>query len=141
MDLKRLGSRPSRPGPPEYFSGTVMIDPIINAPDPARINALRVTFMPGARTAWHTHPLGQTLYVLSGVGRYQTWGEPIVEIRAGDSLWIPPHEKHWHGAAPNSIMCHIALQENLNDSAADWLEHVSDEDYAENLKSAFKALS
>lgn len=130
MDHYRNGSRPSRSGPPDYFSGAVVIDPIVEAPDPARVRALRVAFAPGARTAWHTHPLGQTLYVLSGSGRFQTLGEPVQTINAGDTIWIPPGEKHWHGAAPDTAMTHIAIQEALDGSNVDWMEHVSDEDYA-----------
>lgn len=130
MDHYRSGSRATRNGPAEYFSGTVLIDPIIEAPEPARVRALRVTFTPGARTAWHTHPLGQTLYVIAGTGRFQTFGEPVREITAGDTLWIPPGEKHWHGAAPDTSMVHIAIQEALDGSNSDWLEHVSDADYA-----------
>jgi quercetin dioxygenase-like cupin family protein len=103
--------------------------PIIEAPEPARIRASRVSFEPGARTAWHTHPLGQTLYVESGLGRVQTWGGPIREIRPGDVVWIPPGEKHWHGASPASTMVHIALQEALNGSVVEWLEHVTDAQY------------
>jgi quercetin dioxygenase-like cupin family protein len=130
MDIKILGSTPSRRGPGDYFTGTVWQDPIIEAPEPARIRATRVSFEPGARTAWHTHPLGQTLYVVSGLGRVQALGGPIREIRPGDVVWIPPGEKHWHGASPTTAMVHIALQEALNGVAVEWLEHVSDAQYS-----------
>ena len=130
MDIHRNGSRPTRRGPADYFTGTVWMDPIVNAPAPARVAAARVAFEPGARTAWHTHPLGQTLYVISGVGRVQKQGEPVREIRAGDTVWIPPGEKHWHGAAPTTMMTHLAMQESENGSAATWLEQVTDEQYA-----------
>ncbi len=129
MDIHRNGARPTRRGPADYFTGTVWMDTIVNAPAPARVAAARVAFEPGARTAWHTHPLGQTLYVISGVGRVQTLGEPVREIRAGDTVWIPPGEKHWHGAAPDHAMTHIAMQEVVDGSAVDWMEQVSDADY------------
>lgn len=121
---------PTQRASPDYFTGTVWQERVIAAPAPGRVHVLRVTFEPGARTAWHTHPLGQTLYVLSGVGRFQTWGEPVRVINAGDSVWIPPGEKHWHGAAPATPMCHMAIQEALDSKTADWLEQVSDTDYA-----------
>ena len=130
MDIHRNGSRPTRRGPADYFTGTVWMDPIVNAPAPARVAAARVAFEPGARTAWHTHPLGQTLYVISGVGRVQKQGELVREIRAGDTVWIPPGEKHWHGAAPDHAMTHVAIQEAVNGSAVEWLEKVSDADYS-----------
>ena len=130
MDIHRVGSRPSTTPNPDYFTGTVRMDPLISSPAPARLNAISVTFEPGARTAWHTHPLGQTLIVTSGKGRTQTDGGPVREIFPGDVVWIPPGEKHWHGAAPDCAMTHTALQEILNDSAADWLEKVSDADYS-----------
>ncbi len=130
MEIRRCGSVPTRRGPADWFTGTVWQDPIVEAPAPARIRAGRVSFEPGARTAWHTHPLGQTLHVVSGCGRAQTWGQPIQEIHAGDTVWIPPGEKHWHGAAPNAGMSHIALQEALEGKHVEWLEHVSDEQYA-----------
>ena len=130
MDIYRAGTRETRRGNPDYFTGSVLLDPIADAPSPARIKGVRVSFEPGARTAWHTHPLGQTLHVLTGVGRFQTWGEPVREIRPGDTLWIPPGEKHWHGAAPTTSMVHLALQEELDGVQADWLEQVCDEDYA-----------
>ena len=129
MEIKVAGSAPSRRGPGEYFTGTVWQDPIIEAPEPARIRATTVSFEPSARTAWHTHPLGQTLYVVSGLGRVQTWGGPIREIRPGDVVWIPPGEKHWHGASPKKAMVHIALQEAVNGVAVEWLEHVTDAQY------------
>ena len=130
MDIHLAGSRPSRRAPKDNFTGTVWQDPIITPQAPARLVANRVAFEPGARTAWHTHPLGQTLHVLMGCGRVQTWGGPVQEIRAGDTVWIPPGEKHWHGAGPNTRMVHIALQEALDGQAVEWLEHVSDEQYA-----------
>ena len=131
MDIKRNGSRPSGKGPEAYFTGTVRVDPMFQAGDPARVSGGQVTFEPGARTAWHTHPLGQTLIVISGCGRVQLWGEPIQEIRPGDVVWIAPGEKHWHGAAPTTAMTHIAMQERLEGKAVDWLEHVTDEQYGE----------
>ncbi len=130
MEIKRRGSVPTRRVPASYFTGTVWQDPIIEAPEPARLRAVVVMFEPGARTAWHTHPLGQTLYVTAGTGRFQTFGEPIQTIGAGDVIWIPPDEKHWHGAGPETMMTHIAMQEAKDGVAVDWLEHVSDEDYA-----------
>lgn len=129
MEIKRNGSQPSGKGPNDYFTGNVRIDPLNNAPDPARVTGAAVTFEPGARTAWHTHPLGQTLIVLSGCGRAQSWGGAIEEIRPGDVVWFPPGEKHWHGAAQNTAMAHIAIQEQLDGRAVDWMEHVSDEQY------------
>ena len=129
MEIKRSGSQPSAKGPADWFTGTVRIDPLFDAPSPARANGASVTFEPGARTAWHTHPLGQTLIVVSGVGRTQRWGGPIEEIRPGDVIWIPPGEKHWHGAAPTTEMTHIAIQEKLDGKPVDWLEHVTAEQY------------
>jgi quercetin dioxygenase-like cupin family protein len=129
MDIHRAGSRPSGTGPDSYFTGRVRTDPIIQAPDPARVRALTVTFEPGARTAWHTHPLGQTLVVVSGRGLTQAEGGPIREILPGDVVWIPPAEKHWHGAGPDTAMCHIAIQEALDGSNVDWMEHVTDAQY------------
>jgi quercetin dioxygenase-like cupin family protein len=129
MDIKRNGTRPSAKGPADWFTGTVRIDPLFEAPEPARGRGASVTFEPGARTAWHTHPLGQTLFVTAGVGRVQRWGGPIEEIRPGDVLWFPPGEKHWHGASPATAMSHIAIQEALNGKQVDWLEKVSDEQY------------
>lgn len=129
MDIKRSGAEPSRQGPAEYFSGSVRIDPLFDAPDPARVRSARVTFEPRARTAWHSHPLGQILIVVSGTGLAQRWGGPIEEIRPGDVIWFPPGEKHWHGAAPTSSLTHIAIQEAMNGSAAEWMEHVTDQQY------------
>jgi quercetin dioxygenase-like cupin family protein len=129
MDIKRAGSQPSGKGPTEYFTGTVRIDPLFQAPTPARVAAAAVTFEPGARTAWHTHPLGQTLIVISGGGRAQRLGGAIEEIRPGDVVWFPPGEKHWHGASPTTAMTHIAVQEALDGKAVDWMEQVSDEQY------------
>ena len=129
MDIKRSGSQPSGKGPTEYFTGAVRIDPLFQAPDPARAVGASVTFEPGARTAWHSHPLGQTLIVTAGRGRVQRWGGPIEDIRPGDVIWFPPGEKHWHGATPTTAMMHIAIQERLDDKAVDWMEKVSDEQY------------
>lgn len=129
MEIKRSGSQPSAKGPAEWFTGTVRIDPLFDAPLPARAAGASVTFEPGARTAWHTHPLGQTLIVTSGVGRAQRWGGPVEEIRPGDVVWFPPSEKHWHGASPTTAMTHIAIQEKLDGKAVDWLEYVSAEQY------------
>lgn len=130
MDIFACGSRASRRQPPEWFTGTVWQDPIIETTAPARIRSARVSFEPGARTAWHTHPLGQTLYVVSGLGRVQSWGGPVREMRAGDVVWIPPGEKHWHGASPNAAMVHIAMHEAEGGKHVDWLEHVTDGQYA-----------
>jgi len=129
MDIKRSGSQPSAKGPAEYFTGTVRIDPLFQAHEPARALGVGVTFEPGARTAWHSHPLGQTLIVTAGCGRAQRWGGPIEEIRPGDVIWFPPGEKHWHGAAPTTAMTHIAFQEQLDGKTADWMEQVSEEQY------------
>jgi quercetin dioxygenase-like cupin family protein len=129
MDIKRGGSQPSGRGPEEYFTGTVRIDPLFQAPDPARVVGASVTFEPGARTAWHTHPLGQTLVVTAGCGRAQRFGGPIEEIRPGDVIWFPPGEKHWHGATATTAMTHIAIQERQDGKTVDWLEKVSDEQY------------
>jgi quercetin dioxygenase-like cupin family protein len=129
MDIKRNGSQPSRKGQAEYFTGAVHIDPLFEAPEPARVVGVSVTFEPGARTAWHTHPLGQTLIVTFGRGLAQHWGGSVEEIRPGDVIWFPPGEKHWHGAAPNTAMTHTAIQEKLEDKTVDWLEKVSDEQY------------
>jgi len=133
MDIKPLGSTPSRRMGADSFTGTVWQEPIIEAPAPARIRGAWVRFEPKARTAWHTHPLGQTLHVVSGVGRVQLWGGPLREIRAGDTVWIAPGEKHWHGAGPDTNMVHIALQEALDGSHVAWLEHVTDEQYNAKL--------
>ncbi|MCB8883195.1 cupin domain-containing protein [Acidisoma cellulosilytica] len=129
MDIKRSGSQPSGQGPADWFTGKVRIDPLASPPDPARVGCAHVTFEPGARTAWHTHPLGQTLIVTGGCGRVQREGGPIEEIRPGDVVWFPPGEKHWHGAAPTTAMSHIAIQEKLNGSPVDWMEQVTDEQY------------
>ena len=129
MEIKRCGSQPSGKGKAEYFTGAVRTDPLINAPDPARVRCVWVTFEPGARTAWHTHPLGQTLIVTTGCGRAQHWGGPVEEIRPGDVVWFPPGEKHWHGAAPTTAMTHVAIQEQLDGKVVDWMEHVTDEQY------------
>jgi quercetin dioxygenase-like cupin family protein len=129
MEIKRAGSRPSGKGPADYFTGTVRIDPLFEAPEPARVRGASVTFEPGARTAWHTHPLGQTLIVTAGLGLVQRWGGAVEEIRPGDVVWFAPDEKHWHGATPLTAMTHIAIQEALNGSPVDWMEQVSDAQY------------
>ncbi|MEQ8896098.1 MAG: cupin domain-containing protein [Roseovarius sp.] len=131
MDIMRAGDRESRAASAEYFTGRVWQDPVIEAPEPARARALKVTFEPGARTAWHTHPLGQTLYVLSGVGLVGLRGQAPQVIRPGDTVWFAPGEEHWHGAAPGTMMCHLALQEAQEGRVADWLEQVSEEDYTQ----------
>jgi quercetin dioxygenase-like cupin family protein len=130
MKIHPAGSRPTRRAPSEHFTGTVWQDPIIAAEAPARIVAARVTFEPGARTNWHTHPLGQTLYVISGIGLFQTKGGPVQEIRPGDVVWIPPGEKHWHGGSPTSGMTHIAMQESLEGNYSSWMEPVTDAEYS-----------
>ncbi len=129
MDIKRVGSQASGKGPAEYFTGAVRVDPLFQAPDPARVVGASVTFEPGARTAWHAHPLGQTLIVTAGSGWVQREGGPIEDIRAGDVVWFPPGEKHWHGAMPTTAMMHIAIQEALDGKTVDWMEKVSDEQY------------
>jgi len=129
MDIKRSGSQPSTKGSAEYFTGMVRIDPLFQANDPARVVGASVTFEPSARTAWHTHPLGQTLIVTAGCGLVQRWGAPIEEIHAGDVVWFPPAEKHWHGATLTTAMTHVAIQEQLNGKTVDWMEKVSDEQY------------
>ncbi|CAN7376014.1 (R)-mandelonitrile lyase [Paenibacillus sp. LjRoot56] len=129
MEIKRAGSQPSGKGPSDYFTGTVRIDPLFEAAEPARVAGASVTFEPGARTAWHTHPLGQTLIVTAGVGRAQRLGGPIEEIRPGDVVWFPPGLKHWHGASPTTAMTHIAIQERLDGKAVEWLEQVTDDEY------------
>jgi quercetin dioxygenase-like cupin family protein len=129
MEIKRIGSQPSNKGPADWFTGTVRIDSPFKGAEPARVAGAIVTFEPGARTAWHTHPLGQTLIVTGGCGRAQRWGGPLEEIRPGDIIWIPPGEKHWHGASPTTALTHIAIQEQLDGKAVDWLEKVSDEQY------------
>ena len=130
MEIIRCGSQPSGKGIPEYFTGSVRIDPLFSPPDPARVAMALVTFEPGARTAWHTHPLGQTLIITSGSGWIQHEGHPIEDIHQGDVVWIAPGEKHWHGATPTTAMSHIAIQEKQNGSPADWLEHVTDDQYS-----------
>lgn len=130
MDIKRSGAEPSGRGPVEWFTGTVRIDPLFSAPEPARAVGASVTFEPGARTAWHTHPLGQTLIVTAGFGLAQREGGPIEEIRPGDVIWFAPGEKHWHGATAKTAMTHIAIQERLDGKTVDWLEQVSDTQYA-----------
>ena len=130
MEIHRAGSRPSAKGPEDYFTGQVRVDPLLSPPEPARMRALSVTFEPGARTAWHTHPLGQTLIVTAGVGRAQSEGQPVQIIRPGDVIWFAPNERHWHGAGPDTGMTHIAIQEALDGSNVTWQEHVSEEDYS-----------
>jgi quercetin dioxygenase-like cupin family protein len=129
MEITKAGSQPSAKGPADWFTGTVRIDPLFQAPDPARVGAASVTFEPGARTAWHTHPLGQTLIVTAGLGRVQREGGRIEEIRPGDVVWFSPGERHWHGASPNTAMTHIAIQERLGGKAVDWMEQVSEDEY------------
>lgn len=130
MEIKRNGTQASVKGPADWFTGTVRIDPLfLQANDPSRVTGASITFEPGARTAWHTHPLGQTLIVTAGCGLAQREGGLIEEIRPGDVVWFPPGEKHWHGASPNTAMTHIAIQEKLDGSTVDWLEKVSDEQY------------
>ena len=133
MKIIKAGSRPTRKASSEYFTGTVWQDPIIEADQPARVRALKVAFEPGARTAWHTHPLGQTLYIISGTGLMGLRNEKTQLVRAGDTVWIPPHEEHWHGASSTNSMTHIAIQEALNGSVAEWLEKVSDDQYLSNI--------
>jgi quercetin dioxygenase-like cupin family protein len=129
MDIHVCGSAPTGRGKPEWFTGTVLQDPIIEAPAPARVRATTVRFEPGARTNWHTHPLGQTLYIVSGAGRVQTWGGKVREVRAGDVVWFAPNEKHWHGAGPSTSMVHVAIHEALDGKHVDWLEKVTDAQY------------
>jgi len=130
MKITKNGSLPSQPGPEEWFTGTVRVDPLFNPIEGGgRTGGANVTFEPGARTAWHTHPVGQTLIVTSGFGRVQVWGEPIQEVRPGDVVQFAPGEKHWHGASPTTAMTHIAVQEYQDGSPVEWLEHVSDEQY------------
>jgi quercetin dioxygenase-like cupin family protein len=135
MDIKRRDEQSSERGPDSYFTGTVWIHPLFDAPEPARAVGLSVTFEPGARTAWHTHPLGQTLIVVAGCGLAQRDGGPIEEIRPGDVVWFEPGEKHWHGAKPDSSMTHIAIQEKAGGSRTTWLEHVTDEEYHGKVRS------
>jgi len=127
ISITRNGSQASVKGPADWFTGAVRIDPLFNPPEPARASGASVTFEPGGRTAWHAHPLGQTLIVTAGSGRVQREGGPIEEIRPGDVVWIPPGVKHWHGASPTTFMTHIAIQEQLDGKAADWMEHVGDD--------------
>jgi len=134
MEIKRNGSQPSGKGQAEYFTGTVRIDPLHQATDPARVGCAYVTFEPGARTAWHSHPLGQTLIVTAGCGRVQRWAGSIEEIRPGDVVWIPPGEKHWHGAGATTAMTHIAIVERVEGTSSDWMEKVSDEQYLAGSK-------
>lgn len=133
VQITRAGATPSGKGPPDWFTGTVRIDPLFG-PDPDRVAGALVTFEPGARTAWHTHPLGQTLVVTVGLGWVQHDGGPVEEIRPGDVVWIPPGERHWHGASPSTAMSHIAIQEKLNGVAVTWLEHVTDAQYRNTQK-------
>ena len=130
MKIARAESRSSKAGPEAYFTGDVWQSPVIGPDDAPAMQALWVTFTPGARTAWHTHPKGQTLYVTQGIGRVQSDGGPVLVIRPGDTVWIPPDERHWHGAAPDSLMTHLAIQEGLDGSYVTWLDHVTDADYA-----------
>jgi quercetin dioxygenase-like cupin family protein len=134
MDIRRNGSQPSGKGSAEYFTGSVRIDPLFQPNDPTRASGASVTFEPGARTAWHSHLLGQTLIVTAGCGRIQSWGGAIEEIRPGDVIWIPPGEKHWHGAAPTTAMTHISIVEQVDGKSANWMEQVSDEQYQAKLK-------
>jgi quercetin dioxygenase-like cupin family protein len=129
MQITRIGTQASRPGPTEYFTGTVRLDPLFPVREPGRVSAGSVTFEPAARTAWHTHPLGQTLIITAGFGWVQREGGPIEEVRPGDIIWFPPGLKHWHGATPTTAMTHIAIQETLNGKNVDWMEQVSDEQY------------
>ncbi|MGY9046035.1 MAG: (R)-mandelonitrile lyase [Rhodobacterales bacterium] len=130
MQITRAGAQATNPGPAAYFTGEVTIEPVPTPGAPSRVNAARVTFQPGARTAWHTHPYGQTLVILSGLGRAQTDGGPVQALNPGDTLFFAPGERHWHGAAPDSALCHLALQEAKDGSAADWLEQVSEAEYS-----------
>jgi len=130
MEIKRVGSQPSGKAPAEHFTGSARLDPLFQAPDPARVYAVTVTFEPGAHTAWHTHPLGQTLIVTAGCGLVQSWGGPIEKIRPGDVVFCPPGEKHWHGATPTTAMTHIAILEHLNGKTVDWLEAVTNDQYS-----------
>ena len=138
MEIKRIDSQPTRKGPAEWFTGSVRIQPMFDSPEPARAHGASVTFEPGARTAWHTHPLGQTLIVTSGVGWAQREGGPVEEIRPGDVVWFAPNEKHWHGATPTKAMTHSAIQEALDGRVVDWMEHVTDEDYLSGTQESRK---
>ncbi len=137
MDIFRAGSKPTKQSSSEWFTGTVWQDPIIEAPEPARVRALKVSFEPGARTAWHTHPLGQTLHIINGTGLVGLRNALPKIVNAGDTVWIPPNEEHWHGATPTNSMSHIALQEAMNGTVANWLEKVIDEDYYKLLSNEF----
>ena len=130
MEIRECGSVKTRRAPADWFTGTVWQDPIVEPKPPSRVAALLVRFEPGARTAWHTHPVGQTLYIVSGSGLAQSWGGEIKTIRAGDTVWFPPDEKHWHGAGPTNVMEHVAMQESLDGKHVEWLEKVSDEQYS-----------
>ena len=132
MEIKRIGSQPSAKGPADWFTGTVRVDPLFGAAEPGRVGGASVTFEPGARTAWHTHPLGQTLVITAGSGQVQRWDGPIEVVHPGDVVQIAPGEKHWHGAAPTTSMSHIAIQETLDGKAVEWLEHVTDQQYQGN---------
>ena len=134
MEIKRAGSQASTKGSNDYFTGKVRIDMLVQAPAPARVSGAAVTFEPGARTAWHIHPLGQTLIVTAGFGRAQRWGGPIEEIRPGDVVWFEPNEKHWHGALPTTALTHLAIQEQLDGKAVEWMEQVSDDQYLADQK-------
>ena len=134
MDIQRSGAKASGKGPAEFFTGSVRVDPLIATTPPARVGGATVTFEPGARSAWHTHPLGQMLIVTAGCGLVQSWGEPVVKIRPGDVVWCPPGEKHWHGATSTTGMTHIAILESLDGKNVEWMEHVSDEQYAAGIK-------
>jgi len=138
MEIKRIGSQPSSKGPADWFTGTVRIDPLFQPNAPARASGASVTFEPGARTAWHTHPLGQTLIVTSGLGWAQCEDGPIEEIRPGDVVWFSPNEKHWHGATPTKAMTHIAIQEALDGKVVDWMEHVTDKEYLSGTQESRK---
>ncbi|GMW02174.1 MAG: cupin [Candidatus Hydrogenedentota bacterium] len=129
MEIAKVGSIPTQPGPADWFTGSVRIDPLFSAKDPSRVAGATVTFAPGARTAWHTHPLGQHIVITAGVGRVQQDGGPIQEVTPGDVVWFPPGEKHWHGASPTTGMTHIAIQETQNGSSVNWLEKVTDDQY------------
>jgi len=134
MEIKRVGSQQTSKGPPEWFTGSVRVQSLYEAPAPARVRSASVTFEPGARTAWHTHPLGQTLIIIAGLGWAQREGEPIEEIRPGDVVWFAPNEKHWHGATPTAAMTHIAIQEALEGKVVEWMDQVTEEQYLSGKK-------
>ena len=138
MEIKRIESQPTSKGPAEWFTGSVRIQPMFESPEPARARGASVTFEPGARTAWHTHPLGQTLIATSGLGWTQREGGPIEEIRPGDVVWFAPNEKHWHGATPTNAMTHIATQEVLDGKVVEWMEHVTDKEYLSGTQESRK---